>query len=631
MKKFFFCLLLFVSSCLYPQRLKEFRAVKLTNVDSNVLFTDQNIADAMDYLASIGVNVVLPVVWNAAYTQYRSAVMDSMFGVPIHTQFSGRDPLERLVIEAHRVGIEVYPWFEYGFAAWYSGSNTPTGGHIIQKYPQWALRTSDGKICNKNGFDWMSAINPDVQKFINLLVKEVITKYDVDGVEFSDRIPAMPVEGGYDSVTVAMYKSEHGGAVPPVNYQDAAWMRWRADKMNQWYAEVRNIIKQRSNNLFVSSSPSIYPWSYQEYLQDSKSWIDNGIADHFIPQLYRYSFSEYSYELQNAIAQAGAQKKKLFPGILMNVGVGTNEYVMSVDYLLNALKENRANGVMGEAFFYYEGLRKNNNRLGDTLKGTFYKERAFVPERGENEWRFPALIVNEDDPGAVKSGAWLSYQMKGYKGGIFRTTDSVHNSTITYNFNVPYTAFYDAYIYRVPNTQWTMQAQYTLYSKTDSSKTSIDQSDLTKKGWYKLGTVQCEAGYKAVISLDNSKNEASRYTVADAAMIMINRTLSPDVIASVKGDLSRNETAPDSYELLQNYPNPFNPATTIQFSLKEQSVVRIVVYDVLGREIVRLVNGVMPSGKHSVNFSAAALTSGIYFTQMRTGHIVRNIKMLLTK
>ncbi len=631
MKIFYFCLLLFASSCLYPQRLKEFRAVKLTNVDSNVLFTDQNIADAMDYLASIGVNVVLPVVWNAAYTQYRSAVMDSMFGVPIHTQFAGRDPLERIVIEAHRVGIEVYPWFEYGFAAWYSGSNTPTGGHIIQKYPQWALRTSDGKICNKNGFDWMSAINPDVQKFINLLVKEVITKYDVDGVEFSDRIPAMPVEGGYDSVTVALYKSEHSGAAPPVNYQDAAWMRWRADKMNQWYAEVRNIIKQRSNNLFVSSSPSIYPWSYQEYLQDSKSWIDNGIADHFIPQLYRYSFSEYSYELQNAIAQTGAQKKKLFPGILMNIGVGTNEYVMSVDYLLNALKENRANGVMGEAFFYYEGLRKNNNRLGDTLKGTFYKERALVPERGDNEWRFPALIVNEDDPGAVKNGAWLSYQMKGYKGGILRTTDSVLTSTLTYNFNVPYTAFYDAYIYRVPNTPWTMHAQYTLYSKTDSSTIIIDQSDLTKKGWVKLGTVQCEAGNTAVIRLDNSKNETGRYTVADAAMIMINRALSPDVIASVKGDLSRNETAPDSYELLQNYPNPFNPATTIQFSLKEQSAVRIVVYDVLGREIVRLVNKVMPSGKHSVNFSAAALPSGIYFTQMRTGNVVRNIKMLLIK
>jgi uncharacterized lipoprotein YddW (UPF0748 family) len=263
MKKNILLLFLFISPCVYPQPPKEFRAVKLTNVDSNVMFTDQNIADAMDYLASIGVNVVLPVVWNAAYTQYQSAVMDSIFGVSIHPQFSGRDPLERIVIEAHRVGIEVYPWFEYGFAAWYSGSSTPTGGHIIQKYPQWALRTSDGKICNKNGFDWMSAINPDVQKFINLLVKEVITKYDVDGVEFSDRIPAMPVEGGYDSVTVALYKNEHSGNTPPTNIYDAAWMRWRADKMNQWYGDVRNIIKQKSSKLFVSSSPSIFPCHIQ--------------------------------------------------------------------------------------------------------------------------------------------------------------------------------------------------------------------------------------------------------------------------------------------------------------------------------------------------------------------------------
>lgn len=61
--------------------------------------------------------------------------MDSIFGVKIHPQFAGRDPLERLVIEAHRVGIEVYPWFEYGFAAWYSGSGTATSGRIIQKFP----------------------------------------------------------------------------------------------------------------------------------------------------------------------------------------------------------------------------------------------------------------------------------------------------------------------------------------------------------------------------------------------------------------------------------------------------------------------------------------------------------------
>jgi len=631
MKKNILLLFLFISSCVYSQPPKEFRAVKLTNVDSNVMFTDQNIADAMDYLASIGVNVVLPVVWNAAYTQYQSEVMDSIFGVSIHPQFSGRDPLERIVIEAHRVGIEVYPWFEYGFAAWYSGSSTPTGGHIIQKYPQWALRTSDGKICNKNGFDWMSAINPDVQKFINLLVKEVITKYDVDGVEFSDRIPAMPVEGGYDSVTVALYKKEHSGNTPPINIYDAAWMRWRADKMNQWYSDVRSIIKQKSSKLFVSSSPSVYPWSYQEYLQDSKTWLENGIADHFIPQLYRYNFNDYKLELQNAIVQVGTQKNKLFPGILMNIGTGVNEYVISADYLLKAIKENRANGVMGEAHFYYEGLRKNNNLLGDTLKATYYKERAIVPERGDVGWRIPSLIVNEDDLNVVKTGNWAVYQMKGFKGGIIRANDSSLTSSLKYNFQVPYSAFYDVYLYRVPNTPWTKQARYTLFSKTDSSVHIIDQSDLTKKGWHKIGTVQLNAGNSEVLKLDNSNTEAGKYTVADATMVMINRVLSPDVVSSAKQNFSSGELQNNSFELFQNYPNPFNPATTITYRLPVSAYVTITVYDGLGREVALLVHENKKAGNYSALFNGAALSSGVYFVQMRTGNFAQNIKIVLLK
>ena len=633
MKKYLLFILL-ISSFLLAQRPQEFRAVKLTNVDSNILFTDQNIAAAMDYLASINVNVILPVVWNGAYTQYQSAVMDSIFGVKIHPQFAGRDPLERLVIEAHRVGIEVYPWFEYGFAAWYSGSGTATGGHIIQKFPQWAARSSDGKILKKNGFDWMSAVNPDVQRFINLLVSEVITKYDVDGVEFSDRIPALPVEGGYDSVTVALYKTEHAGNAPPVNYQDAAWMRWRADKLNQWYADVRSIIKKKSPSLFVSSSPSIYPWSYQEYLQDCKGWIDNGIADHFIPQLYRYSFSEYKFELMNAIAQVGADKKKLFPGILMNIGTGTNEYVMSADYLMNVMKENRANGVNGEAFFYYEGLRKNNGLLGDTLRKTYYKERALVPERGGNEWRFPAVIVNEDDAGVQKSGDWSVYQMKGFSGTILRTLDSSNSVSLRYRMNVPYPAFYDVYVYRVPNTPWTTKARYSVFGKNDTSVSVIDQSDLTKKGWFRLRTAFIDSGTHDVVLLDRASAEPGTYLTADAVMISINRSLSPDVVTSVHGTVAVKESTPREFRLLQNYPNPFNPSTVISYSIdpqNERSVVSLTVFDVLGKKIATLVNESQQSGNYTVHFNASTLASGVYFARLTSNGRSRFIKMLVQK
>ena len=199
-------LLFFLCVQLFAQQNQEFRATWLTNVDSYVLTTDASIVEAMNYLSSIGINVVFPVVYNKGYTVYPSTIMDSLFGVPVipETGFQNRDFLERLVIEAHRVGIEVLPWFEFGFSSSYSLN----GGHIVAKFPSWALKNNQGNLVVKNGFDWLSGINPEVQNYMLSLVMEVINKYDVDGVQGDDRLPAMPVEGGYDSVTVAIYKEK---------------------------------------------------------------------------------------------------------------------------------------------------------------------------------------------------------------------------------------------------------------------------------------------------------------------------------------------------------------------------------------------------------------------------------------
>ncbi len=65
----------------------------------------------------------------------------------------------------------------------------------------------------------------------------------------------------------------------------------------------------------------------------------------------------------------------VYPGILMNVG----QYRISADYLLGALAHNREQGYHGEVFFFYEGLRKNNDELADTLRATFYKTPAQLP------------------------------------------------------------------------------------------------------------------------------------------------------------------------------------------------------------------------------------------------------------
>lgn len=88
---------------------------------------------------------------------------------------------------------------------------------------------------------------------------------------------------------------------------------------------------------------------------------------------------------------------------------------------------------------------------------------------------------------------------------------------------------------------------------------------------------------------------------------------------------------PASYALMQNYPNPFNPVTTITFELPEQSVVRIAVYDVLGREVRVLADGAYAAGRHEVTFEAGDLVSGVYLYRLETpGHVIAR-RMVLMK
>ena len=76
---------------------------------------------------------------------------------------------------------------------------------------------------------------------------------------------------------------------------------------------------------------------------------------------------------------------------------------------------------------------------------------------------------------------------------------------------------------------------------------------------------------------------------------------------------TKPELSPDNYVLKQNYPNPFNSVTTIKYELPQPAFVKLIVYDVLGREVTRLVNEEKPAGKYSVQFDAGNLSSGVYF------------------
>jgi uncharacterized lipoprotein YddW (UPF0748 family) len=618
------CVLLIASINITAQN-QEFRGVKLTDVDSQVLFSEKSISEAMDLLESLNINAVIPVVWNAGYTQYQSKIVDSLFGFSIDPAFSGRDPLETVIIEAHRVGIEVYPWFEYGFSSFYSGGTPPYGGHILQKYPNWAAKSLNGDICVKNGFDWMSGVNPDVQNFIIGLTTEVIRNYDIDGIEYSDRMPALPVECGYDSVTVELYKQDHGGQSPPVNFYDADWKRWRADKLNDFYSRVRDSVKSLDENLFVASSPSVYPWAYDQYLQDSKTWVNSGIVDQFLPQLYRYSIADYIYELNSSLSHINPQKKDItFAGVLMNVG----SYTIDPQFLLQSLQANRNAGVKGEGFFFYEGLRHNNFRLADTLRSTYYSEPATMPGREYNR-RPKGLLVSEDSTNVIKSGAWESLPVPGFRGGIIRT-GSLTPASLEYIYDIPADGFYNLYTYLIPSFSFAPDVKYTIKSKPGDTVVSVNQQSPGKQGWYHLGSYEMVKGRRVVFTLNNDEIPNGKYVMSDAGLLLLDRKRSPNVVVSSKEE-EVTTSVPTNFEVYNNFPNPFNPETIVTFKLSELNRVNIIIYNQLGELIERHDLGEMTAGEHQFKWNAARLSSGPYFIKVESGANSAVIKSLLVK
>ncbi len=129
----------------------------------------------------------------------------------------------------------------------------------------------------------------------------------------------------------------------------------------------------------------------------------------------------------------------------------------------------------------------------------------------------------------------------------------------------------------------------------------------------------------------------SGIAVSDAGEILLT-SLGTIEIGTDHGLLSNYTATSDIYQsrnlsftLNQNYPNPFNPKTQIKFTIAENTLVVLKVYDVLGKEVKTLVNESLERGNHIVYFDGTELASGIYFYKITAGNYVEQKQMLLIK
>jgi uncharacterized lipoprotein YddW (UPF0748 family) len=350
-----FCIIIFSYSiaAVYSQSTKEIRGVWLTANDTETLIDRPKLQSAIAQLASLNFNTIYPVVWNSGYALYPSAVAKQAGIQPfVHSGLQGQDPLADLIEGAHRWGMLVLPWFEFGFMA-------PPTSELALNHPNWLTQRRDGTQTTNSAAGevvWLNPFHPEVQQFLTSLVMEIMERYQIDGIQFDDHL-SLPVELGYDSYTVNLYQQETK-QVAPSNPKDPTWMRWRANKLTAFVTQLNQAIKAKKTDAIFSISPNPYETAYNSYLQDWLDWVRNDLVDELVVQVYRSDLAVFINQISRPEITEAKQKIPTGIGVL----TGLKNRPVAIEFVrekvLAAQQQN-----LGVVFFFFGSLWQDYSEL----------------------------------------------------------------------------------------------------------------------------------------------------------------------------------------------------------------------------------------------------------------------------
>ncbi len=327
----------------------EMRGVWLTNVDSDVLFTSQNLNVALDRLTRLNFNTVYPTVWNGGYTLFPSTTAERVIGRAVHPEpgLQGRDMLAETVAQGHARGLRVIPWFESGFML-------PLESELVRRHPNWLTERRDGTRIVMEGRHqrvWLNPLQPEVQQLLIDTISEAVAKYDIDGIQLDDHF-GLPVDLGYDTYTTQLYWKENKGKYPPNNPRDPQWMRWRANKLTGLVVRIFNAVKARKREIGISIAPNPFPIAYRDSLQDWRNWERRGLVNELVLQVYRGDIKTFVTELDRPEVIDARSHIPVGVGILQ----GLKNNPVPVAEVQKQVWAVRQRGFSGMSFFFYESL-----------------------------------------------------------------------------------------------------------------------------------------------------------------------------------------------------------------------------------------------------------------------------------
>ncbi|HEU5310576.1 MAG TPA: family 10 glycosylhydrolase, partial [Candidatus Eisenbacteria bacterium] len=281
------------------------------------------------------------------------------------------DPLERIIRRAHDQGIEVHAWINV-YLIWSAGDLPRSGDHIVNAHPEWISIRADGRRLVEmvpEEFEdqrlegmYLAPGNPEVRRHLREVVREITSKYAVDGIHLDYvRYPEPGV--GYDPPTRTAFQQEFG--VDPIHIEQPdsvllevigpdripdlkmRWIQWKKDRITDLVRDLRADLDRNERGIKLTAAViADQQAALNRYHQDWPAWLREGIVDAVIPMAYGTSTA--TVERQIKAAMAIPTERHVYAGIAI--------YNQGARDAAEKIRRARALGVDGIALFSFDAL-----------------------------------------------------------------------------------------------------------------------------------------------------------------------------------------------------------------------------------------------------------------------------------
>lgn len=386
----FFLALLCVQQS-FSQPKYEFRGVWIATVDNidwpqkgqvNVASQKADFIRQLDMHKKNGMNAVIVQVRPAADAFYPSPYepwSQWLTGVQGKAPSPYYDPLEFMVTEAHKRGMEFHAWLNPYRANFNVNTASIAPSHITRKHPEWFLTYGDKKYFDPS--------NKEAQRFVVNVVRDIVKRYDIDGIHMDDYFYPYPI-AKKDFPDAASYRRSGS----KLSKDD-----WRRSNVDSIIKQLSIVIKKEKPYCKFGISPysvwrnktqdpegsdtKAWQTNYDDLYADVLLWLKKGWIDYVAPQLYNeIGHKSLAYEKLLDWWSKHSYGRHVYIGHALYRTAEKRGPWTNPKELPNQLKLVRKNqNIQGSIYFSSSSFEKNINGWSDSLRNNYYKKPALIP------------------------------------------------------------------------------------------------------------------------------------------------------------------------------------------------------------------------------------------------------------